>query len=249
MRRRDLLKGLTLLGLCPACAAAAEGAHWSYEGGEGPGHWGDLAKENAACSAGSQQSPVNLSGAIDAKLPEMKTGWRAAGGGIVNNGHTIQVNVPEGSTLAVGDAGFDLVQFHFHAPSEHLVDGRAFPMEAHFVHKAQDGSGLGVVGVLLQGGGENAAFAAIAGGFPQHAHDEAEAPAGLDPDGLLPGSRRYFSYEGSLTTPPCSEVVRWMVLTEPVAVAESDIDRFTALYAGNARPVQPANRRFLLVSG
>ena len=156
--------------------------------------------------------------ATEAKLPELKLAWRNGGGKIVNNGHTIQLNVPAGSTMSLGDDAYELVQFHFHGPSEHLVAGRHSPMEVHFVHKKQSG-GLGVVGVLLDSGAPNAAFAAIAAAFPEHEH-EADAPADADPNGFLPSSLKYWRYEGSLTTPPCTEVVDWIVLTEPVKIAD-----------------------------
>jgi carbonic anhydrase len=252
MHRRELLKGFLVLGACPLCARlafAAEGEHWSYEGEAGPDHWGGLAKENAACSAGSQQSPLDIVGATEAEIPELKPSWLTGGGKIVNNGHTIQLNVPPGSTLTAGGDVYDLVQFHFHAPSEHLVGGRHFPMEVHFVHRKQGNGGLGVVGVFFDAGEPNAAFAAIAGAFPPGHEEEAEAPEGADPNGLLPQSLKYWKYEGSLTTPPCSEVVDWMVLTDPIKVAQADVDKFTAFFPMNARPAQPANRRFILVSG
>jgi carbonic anhydrase len=251
MQRRELLKGLTVLGLCPVCSrlAWAEGAHWSYEGEAGPDHWGDLAKENAACSVGSQQSPLDIAGVTEAELPDLELSWLTGGGKIVNNGHTIQVNVPAGSTLSAGGHVYDMVQFHFHAPSEHLVDGKPFPMELHFVHKKRGNGGLGVLGIFLEPGEPNAAFAALADAFPKEHEQEAEAPAGGNPNGLLPQSRKYWKYEGSLTTPPCSEVVDWMVLTDPIKVTQADIDKFTALFSMNARPAQPANRRFILVSG
>lgn len=251
MHRRAFVKMMAALGACPVCAKlalAAEGAHWSYEGEAGPDHWGDLAKENAACSVGSQQSPVDFVGAFQAELPELELSWQAGGGKIVNNGHTIQVNVPPGSTLRAGDTIYDMVQFHFHTPSEHLVEGSAFPMEVHFVHKKQGDGGLGVLGVLMEAGEPNAAFAAIADAFPREHSQDAEAPTGGDPNGFLPQSRKYWKYEGSLTTPPCSEVVDWIVLTDAIQVAQADIDRFMALFPMNARPAQPANRRFILVS-
>jgi carbonic anhydrase len=249
MHRRAVLQGFLALSLCPLCSRAglaAEVVHWSYEGGAGPDHWGSLAKDNAACSVGGQQSPVDIVAATEAKLPELKLAWRKEGGRIVNNGHTIQVNVRTGSTMSLGDDIYELVQFHFHGPSEHLVEGRHSPMEVHFVHRKQSG-GLGVVGVLLDAGAQNAAFSAIAAAFPEH-EGEAEAPAGADPNGFLPPSLKYWRYEGSLTTPPCTEVVDWIVLTEPVKVAETDVAKFAALFPMNARPPQPINRRFILLA-
>ncbi|MGX5800699.1 carbonic anhydrase [Bradyrhizobium sp. Arg314] len=248
MERRDFIKGLTLLGLCPLCAKsgfAAEGAHWTYEGETGPTHWGDLGGDNAACSVGSQQSPLDITGAIKADLPAIVTNWKK-GGEIVNNGHTIQINMPAGSKLSRGDRTYELVQFHFHAPSEHRVAGKSFPMEVHFVHKAESGT-LGVLAVFFQPGAANATFAALAAAFPAKEGDKTPA-RDVDPSGILPKTLSYWAYEGSLTTPPCSENVDWMVAMEPIEVAAADIARFTALYAMNARPVLTANRRYILSS-
>jgi carbonic anhydrase len=248
MERRNFVKGLVALGVCPLCAsvAAAEGAHWAYEGEAGPDHWGALGEENAACSVGSQQSPLDIMGATRAELPQLAIAWQK-GGTIVNNGHTIQVNTAPGSTLTRGDKVYDLVQFHFHAPSEHMIEGQSFPMEAHFVHKHAETGGLGVLGVFLSPGAANATFAAIAAAFP--AEEGGEGAVGdLDPAGLLPATLGYWAYEGSLTTPPCSEIVDWMVAMLPMEVAAEDIARFTDLYPMNARPVLTANRRFILAS-
>lgn len=250
MERRSFLKGLTALGICPICAgsaAAAEGAHWSYEGRSGPEHWGSLDEANIACSAGSQQSPLNIGGVTRAELPDITTAW-PKGGTIVNNGHTIQVNTPAGGKLSRGGKAYDLLQYHFHAPSEHLVEGEAFAMEAHFVHRHADSGDLGVLGVFLMPGAANEAFASLAAAFPGEEGGEATVD-GVDPSGLLPAALRYWTYEGSLTTPPCTEIVNWMVAQEPVEVAAADIEKFTALYSMNARPVLPANRRFILSSG
>lgn len=245
MDRRNFVRGMMAAAVCPVCARmalAAEGAPWSYAGETGPEHWGALADENAACSVGARQSPVDIAEAIRAELPPLRPDWKP-GGTMVNNGHTIQVAVPAGSTLARGDRLYTLVQFHFHAPSEHLVAGRPAAMEVHFVHRAVEGSGLGVLGVLMEPGDANPAFARLAAAFP--GEPGGMAATDVDPAGLLPPSLAYWSYEGSLTTPPCSEIVDWMVAMQPVAVDAADIARFAALYPMNARPVLPANRPIL----
>ncbi|QFI68592.1 carbonic anhydrase [Sinorhizobium alkalisoli] len=248
MERRDFLRGLALLAACPLCveaAYAAEGVHWSYEGEEGPENWGSLSEENAACSAGSQQSPIDIREAIKADLPDLGLDWKS-GGTIANNGHTIQVKAA-GGTLKRGDKAYELVQYHFHAPSEHLVEGKTFAMEAHFVHKNAETGALGVFGVFITPGAENATLASLAAKFPQKAGDEAALDA-VDPSGLLPASLDYWAYEGSLTTPPCSEIVDWMVARTPIEAAASDIAKFTSLYSMNARPALSGNRRFVLSS-
>ncbi|MCZ4093407.1 carbonic anhydrase [Sinorhizobium psoraleae] len=248
MERRDFLRGLALLAACPLCvktAYAAEGVHWSYEGQEGPEHWGSLSKENSACSVGSQQSPIDITGAIKADIPDLATDWRS-GGTMLNNGHTIQVKAASG-TLKRGDKTYDLVQYHFHAPSEHLVDGKNFQMEVHFVHKHAETGALGVVGIFMVPGAVNSTFASLAERFPQKVGEEI-ALNGVDPTGLLPASLKYWAYEGSLTTPPCSEIVDWMVAMDPIEVDPADIERFTALHSMNARPAVAGNRRYILSS-
>ncbi|PBB11862.1 carbonate dehydratase [Mesorhizobium loti] len=247
MHRRSLIKGFVALGACPICAeaAAAAGTHWGYAGPAGPEHWGDLDKTNFVCSAGTQQSPVDIKGAVKADIPHIAIGWHKGGGRMVNNGHTIQINLPQGSTLTRGDRVYELLQFHFHAPSEHHVAGKSFPMEAHFVHKDTDSDTLGVLGVFLASGATNASFAMLAAAFPATSGEEAAVDE-VDPNGLLPASLGYWTYEGSLTTPPCTENVDWMVATEPVEVDPADIKRFTLLYPRNARPIRSANRRFIL---
>lgn len=250
MDRRHALKALAGLALCPVCASAglaAEGAHWSYDGANGPAHWGDLDAANKACGVGSQQSPIDIVHAIKAELPPLKIDWRQGADTIVNNGHTIQLNVAPGSTLKAGADGFTLLQFHFHHPSEHTIAGKHSPMEAHFVHRNAAG-GLAVVGVLMTAGQVNATFAKIAAAMPAHHGAPVKAPAGIDPNGLLPTKSGYYRYEGSLTTPPCSEVVNWLLLREPLEVAQKDIDAFAKIFPKNARPVQKMDRRFLLMS-
>jgi carbonic anhydrase len=247
MDRRNLIKGFIALGACPVCAEAARaaGAHWGYEGREGPEHWADLDRNNFACSAGTQQSPVDITGGVKADIPQIAIGWHKGGGKMVNNGHTIQINMPEGSTLTRGNRVYELVQFHFHAPSEHHVAGKTFPMEAHFVHRDTENDSLGVLGVFLTPGAANTSFAGLAAAFPAGAGEEAAVDE-VDPNGLLPASLGYWTYEGSLTTPPCTENVDWMLAMEPVEVDAADIKRFTSLYPFNARLIRLPNRRFIL---
>jgi carbonic anhydrase len=251
MDRRNILKAFAGLALCPLCAtagAAAEGAHhWSYEGEAGPARWGELDPANQVCSIGSQQSPIDIGSTVSANLFPIEVHWADTADTIVNNGHTIQLNMAEGSTLKLGGATFNLVQFHFHRPSEHMIDGKSFPMEVHFVHRMASGT-LGVVGVLMQAGAANPAFAKIVATMPQSEGPAVKADAAINPNALLPAKLGYYRYEGSLTTPPCSEVVDWMVLTDPITVGAEDIAAFAKLYPMNARPVQKDNRRFVLQS-
>jgi carbonic anhydrase len=248
MDRRHILKMMAGLSLCPLCASTGLAAehHWSYEGEAGPDKWGSVDAANKACSIGSQQSPIDISGTIAARQPSLKLGWDKRPDTIVNNGHTIQLGLPEGSTLEMDGRKYSLKQFHFHHPSEHLVESKRFAMEAHFVHAADDR--LAVVGVLLVPGRSNPVFRKIVTTMPAEEGAPVAADAAIDPNRLLPAERSYFHYEGSLTTPPCSETVDWIVLRHPVEVDESDIARFAKLYPMNARPVQQRDRRFILSS-
>lgn len=250
MNRRHALKALAGLALCPLCASAgfaAEGAHWSYEGATGPDHWGDVDAASKVCSAGSQQSPVDIRGAIKSQLPPLQIALSKKADTIVNNGHTIQLNFEKGSALKVGQDSYTLLQYHFHHPSEHLIAGKNFPMEVHFVHRNAAG-GLAVVGALMTAGKPNAAFGKIVATMPAHQGDPVKADAAIDANKLLPARLGYYLYSGSLTTPPCSEVVNWMLLRDPIQVAQADIAAFGKLFPMNARPVQKDNRRFVLSS-
>lgn len=249
MNRRHALKALAGLALCPLCrpAFAAEGAHWGYEGAGGPAKWGDLDVANKACAVGLQQSPIDVEATIKSQLPALKLNWGKSADTIVNNGHTIQLNFTEGSTLLLGGVKYKLLQVHFHRPSEHMIGGKNFPMEAHFVHR-NDAGGLAVVGVLMAEGRPNAAFGKIIKSMPAAEGPAVKADASIDPHALLPHKLGYFRYPGSLTTPPCSEVVEWLLLTDPIQVSATDVAAFAKLYPMNARPVQKDNRRFVLRS-
>jgi carbonic anhydrase len=252
MHRRRALMIFAGFGLCPLCAsigfAAEESHHWSYEGATGPEKWGGLDAADAPCSAGDQQSPIDITGAISARQPPLKLSWSKRPDTIINNGHTIQLNFAGGNTLRVGDRSYGLTQFHFHHPSEHRVDGKEFAMEAHFVHAAENG-GLAVLGVFIVPGKTNAVFSKIVSTMPEEEGPPVAAAPAIDPHRLLPEQRTFYHYEGSLTTPPCSQTVDWLVLTHPIEAAEAHIARFAKLYPMNARPVQKLDRRFILTSG
>jgi carbonic anhydrase len=246
MRRRQALTIFAVLALCPLCAPCfATEHHWSYTGETGPDKWAGLDAADAPC-VGGHQSPIDITGTIIARQPPLRVSWSKRPDTIVNNGHTIQLGFAEGGMLDLGSCSYALKQFHFHHPSEHLLDGHGFAMEAHFVHEAADG--LAVVGVLMVPGRSNPAFKKIAAMMPSEEGPPVPADPSIDPNRLLPAQRTYFHYEGSLTTPPCSETVDWIVLRQPIEVEESDIARFGQLYPMNARPVQKRDRRFILTS-
>ncbi|HZL31849.1 MAG TPA: carbonic anhydrase [Pseudolabrys sp.] len=247
MNRRYALKALAGLALCPLCASTGFAADWGYEGEHGPSHWGDVDAASKVCSIGSQQSPINIESSIKSQLPPLQISWRKKPDMIVNNGHTIQVNAEPGNTLQVGKDNYDLLQYHFHHPSEHLIAGKSYPMEVHFVHRDKAGA-LAVVGALMTAGKPNAAFKQIIADMPAAAGAPVKMKAVADPNAMLPVKRGYYRYSGSLTTPPCSEVVNWLLLRDPISVAQADIDAFGKLFPMNARPAQKDNRRFVLSS-
>lgn len=241
---------LAAAALCSAASFAASPAapHWEYTGHHGAAHWSELSPTFEACAKGKSQSPIDIRDAKPAQLPELAFSYGKVPPSIVNNGHTVQVNVPAGQALRIGDQSYDLLQFHFHTPSEEKVNGKASAMVAHFVHRNAEGK-LAVVAALIQPGKANAGFESILSHLPARA-GETLTVEGLEIDlaALLPAERRYYDFEGSLTTPPCSESVHWMVLTQPVTVSPDAIKRFRRLYSANARPIQPLNGRVIRVS-
>lgn len=219
------------------------GSHWGYTGEAGPAHWGELSEAYEACGTGRSQSPIDIGRAAhaDAAAPRMQYG--ATPLKIVNNGHTVQVNYGPGSTLVTDGKTYRLLQFHFHSPSEHHVSGKPQAMEAHLVHQAEDGS-LAVVGLLLQEGDANPFLEKIWPGIPSEVGHEVEvAGVTVNVADLLPARPGFFHYSGSLTTPPCSEGVRWFVIDEPGTVSKAQVERFLGAVPENARPVQPLNGR------
>jgi carbonic anhydrase len=242
LRIVTLAAGLTLAG---AAMAGGHGAHWGYQGGHGPAHWGELDAAFATCGSGRNQSPVDLGEAVHADLPPAHVAYADSTLEVVNNGHTIQANVTGTSHATVDGRDFKLVQFHFHAPSEHTVNGEHSPMEAHFVHQDDDGNLL-VIGVLLEEGEPNALLDRVLANAPEHQGHHAVAGAHIDPAGLLPDDDDdLYRYSGSLTTPPCSEGVRWLVMREPVSVSAAQVQRFSALIGHNNRPPQALNARLV----
>jgi carbonic anhydrase len=248
VRRGALLGALLLVSTAGAASEAAH--HWSYSGATGPGHWSALEHDYATCGVGKAQSPIDIDTghAVAGKLPALVFAYRPSALRIIDNGHTIQVIVPAGSTLSVGGHRYTLVQFHFHHPSEERIDGKPFAMATHLVHRDAAGR-LAVVAVLLRAGPANALLSTLWRHRP-HAKDHEETPAGVtvDPAALLPRSRGYYAYSGSLTTPPCSEGVRWFVLKAPATLSSAELATFAGIYPGNARPTQPLNGRTVLAS-
>lgn len=238
------IAGAVLMAM-PALVLASGGTHWTYEGAEGPGHWAELSKDYAACGLGRHQSPVNITATVKTKLPPIEFNYRPSPLKIVNNGHTIQVNYGDGSEIRVGTDRYRLVQYHFHTPSEEQVNGRSYDMVAHLVHK-NDAGQLAVVAVLFTSGRADAALEPVWRNMPDGAGPErAVAGAQVNAADLLPAARGYYTFEGSLTTPPCSEGVRWLVLKQPVEMSAAQLAAFRRVFPHNVRPVQPLNDRIV----
>lgn len=216
--------------------------HWGYSGPQGPDHWREL-PEGATCGTGRHQSPIDIGDTVRAKLPAIEFRYAASALHVVDNGHTIMVTYAPGSAIIVDGQSYELQQFHFHEPSEERVHGHAFALVAHLVHKNAKGE-LAVVAVLFKQGRESAALAPILGHLPPGKETEI-APSGLSISAaeLLPAARGYYTYTGSLTTPPCSENVTWFVLKTPVEASAAQLAAFAKRYPHNARPVQPLNDR------
>ena len=232
----------------PAAPATHGGSHWSYEGATGPGHWGDLSPEFSACKTGHMQSPVDLGVAAEIGPFKVRTSYQPGPLTILNNGHTVQVNFPEGSTLSSGIARYKLLQVHFHTPSEATVYGVHYPMVAHFVHVDYAGN-YAVLGVMFEEGAANPELEKLIKAAPR-TMQAAHAVPGVtfDANKLLPENLAVFRYEGSLTTPPCTEGVRWHVATHRATASAGQIAALHAIMGDNARPVQPLYGR-LLVKG
>jgi carbonic anhydrase len=220
-------------------ALPPEKHEWDYGPEHGPQHWGDLKPDFAPCKAGHRQSPVDITKTEKTDLPAIQFDYRPSPLRIVDNGHTIMVTYAAGSSIRVGDTQYELKQFHFHRPSEMRLHGKRYDMEPHLVHADQAGR-LAVVAVLLEQGKEHPLVRELWKDVPKEKEEEALLEAvQIDVGELLPGDRGYYTFEGSLTTPPCSEDVTWFVLKRPVPISADEVAEFAKLYPRDARPTQP----------
>ncbi|MGQ3052212.1 MAG: carbonic anhydrase [Roseateles sp.] len=248
MKLRLAVACAALLAVVGPHTAFAASPHWEYRGAHGPAHWAALDSGFETCAKGAQQSPIDIRDALVTPLPALQFSYGSVPPAIVNNGHTVQVNLPAGNALTLDGHRYELLQFHFHTPSEERIQGKSAAMVAHFVHRDAEGQ-LAVVAALIQPGQANPGFESVLAHMPAHAGETLTVDGlALDLAALLPADRGYYDFDGSLTTPPCSEHVHWLVLKQPVTVSPAAIRRFRALYAANARPVQPLNGRVVRVS-
>lgn len=230
---------------------AGEGnSHWGYKGHQGPEHWGELSAKFATCKTGKIQSPIDINFAelAKGKVDDIQFIYKDISLEIINNGHTVQVNYGNGSNMKVNGQQFDLLQFHFHTPSENTVNGKAYPMEVHMVHKNDKGE-LAVVGVFFKEGKHNPELDKAWSKMPtKGGGKEMLKDVSLNAANLLPGEKQFSHFKGSLTTPPCSEGVNWFVMQKPIEASREQIAKFNKVIGDNARPTQPLNDRKLVMN-
>jgi carbonic anhydrase len=249
--RRVLTVLLALCAAAPAAQLAAwgqQGAEWTYEGKQGPLNWGHLDPAYSACSKGKQQSPIDIRGArLDKTLQPIEFHYISGAMKLWNTGHTVQVTPAAGSYIVAGGVRYDLVQFHFHHPGEEAVKGKLPDMSLHLVHKSADGK-IAVIAVRMEEdrGNPNAVLAGLWEHLPTKVGETETMTQELSPAGLLPKDRGYWTYEGSLTAPPCTEGVRWFVMENDVEISRDQLRNFAVLYKVNSRMLQAGHGRKIL---
>ena len=252
MKITNIFKGsLVATILTTSLFAGVHGTEWGYTGHTGPINWAELDPKYFMCEAGSNQSPINIEErsivTTTKGLDKIKFKYSTKAKCVKNNGHTVQVNVEDGSSIKVDGIKFDLKQFHFHTPSENRIEGKSFPLEAHFVHVSESGK-LAVVALMFENGKENRAIKKIW----NHMSDNVGETSGcgtdkVGPKDFLPSNKKYYRFDGSLTTPPCSEGVRWFVLQKYSHISKEQVKKFAEVIGGNDnRPIQPINARKIL---
>ncbi|MBW3696469.1 carbonic anhydrase family protein [Vibrio sp. T187] len=213
-------------------------SEWGYSGKQGPEHW------HGICQTGKNQSPIDISKGIESELEPIKFNYDVSGENVVNNGHTIQVNFNGDQSIEVEGKSYSLLQFHFHAPSENLIKGHSYPLEVHLVH-ADENKNLAVVGVMFEEGATNPELEKVWDVMPANKGQQ-DLQHSINLTGLLPKQSDYFRFNGSLTTPPCSEGVTWLVMKNPITISKAQLEKFRTLYSGNNRPTQDVNARPVL---
>ena len=228
----------------PPPPPVARGTHWSYEGESGPANWSKINVDWAKCGNGSRQSPIDIRDGMKVELEQISFDYRPSSFSVVDNGHTVQVGVSGGNYITVQNRMFELQQFHFHRPSEERINGKAFEMVVHLVHRDAEGR-LAVLALLLERGAPQATIQTVWNNLPLEKLETMQPTILLDPAEMLPVRRDYYTYMGSMTEPPCSEGVLWLVMKQPVQASPAQMALFSRLYPLNARPIQPANGRII----
>ncbi len=261
MKLRNKLSSVsaTLLGLplLVGCAMTLPGktvesqpekgdVYWAYTGENGADQWGELSEAFSTCATGRLQSPFDIEADISAFLPALELNYQPVDMKVINNGHTIQVDLAGSGQMTVDGKSYNLLQFHFHAGSEYTINGKSYPLEVHLVH-ASDAGDLAVIGVMFEEGAANAELAEIWSEMPETKGDREVEGARVDVRKLLPVDRKYYRFMGSLTTPPCSEGVNWHMMRTPITASAEQIAAFKAIYPMNARPLQDENNRLVVL--
>ncbi|WP_409030866.1 carbonic anhydrase [Janthinobacterium sp. CG_23.3] len=231
-------------GAAPAVVKNLHGNHWSYEGESGPANWSKINSDWTRCGTGSRQSPIDIRDGMKVDLEQISFDYKPSSFNVVDNGHTVQVGVGGGNYLTVQGRMYELVQFHFHRPSEERINGKGYEMVVHLVHKDAEGK-LAVLAILLERGRPQSTIQTVWNNLPLEKHEVASPSIVLDPMEMLPQRRDYFTYMGSLTTPPCSEGVLWLVMKEPQQASPAQMALFSRLYPLNARPIQTSSGRMI----
>jgi carbonic anhydrase len=250
--RQPLLIRVVLCTSVLLMSSAAQDQHsehsWDYGEALGPRHWGDLKPDFGTCKTGHRQSPINVREVRQIDLPRIHFVYRPSPLHVVDNGHTIMVNYESGSFMVIGEKTYALKQFHFHRPSEEQINGKGFDMSVHLVHEDRNGR-LAVVAVLLQQGQGNLLIRQLWNHLPKKKEKEEQLhDVQIDLSNILPSDQSYYTFSGSLTTPPCSEDVAWFVLKHPTSISADEIEQFSQYYSNNSRPTQPLYGRTVLES-
>ena len=235
----------TLLLISYAIYANDHVKHWGYTADVAPSHWSELNPKYKMCSEGKSQSPINIVASSDIDLSPLALHYNTKSTTVIDNGHTVQVNIAEGSTFIIGDDKYELKQFHFHTPSENNINGKSFPFEVHFVHATKDGK-LAVLAVMFEEAKENnAIISKIWSKFPLKEGKKTELVLSAEEiQALMPSDKEYYKFTGSLTTPPCSEEVKWHVMKKPLTISKAQVKKFFDIYGHtNNRPIQKTNER------
>ncbi len=255
MKKQIIMLSLVAMGLSFSSVNAKEmadagkhkTAHWGYEGEVGPEHWGELSDKFSLCSAGKNQSPIDIKSNFDVDLPKIKFDYTAKTTKVLNNGHTIQVDIAPGSKIESDGKVFVLKQFHFHTPSENKINGKSFPLEAHFVHRMPNEDTFAVVAVMFEEGEANPILDQIWNKMPKKARESVKLDQALDYTKLLPEDQDYYRFNGSFTTPPCTEGVYWHVMKKPLTASKEQIEKFLhVMHHPNNRNIQAIDARIIV---
>ena len=249
MNTRSIWKRLSLV-LCLVAlpvlsrAQASTAEHWGYDGKVGPKHWNKLNPEYALCGTGHIQSPINIANAKKEDLPPLQFNYNSVPLSIVDNGHTVMVNYAPGSTMTVSNTTYTLKQFHFHHPSENHINGKRYDLEAHLVHADADGHTAVIAILFTKGDTPSPLLDTLWKNIPPEKEKVADvASVSIDVKDLLPSSTAYYTYAGSLTTPPCTEGVTWYVFKTPASISKAQVEGFAKLYKHDNRFIEPTNQR------